>query len=261
MRLKEIKASEIKEESKAIILIGEPGSGKSYLISQMPKPLLVMDFDGKAGYTTYRRAKDASDISIVSFESVPSVDSISEPAPEAVLDFDDKLNELLSEDNMPYATVALDSLTSFGKAVLRRVIYKNRMSGKGGSHMGERGAYNPTQIDYGVQMTQCEYFLDKLLTLPCTVVVAAHEMTVEDVNGAELYTVAAITGKKTLAKALPSKFSEMWRTERYLDSSNTARLRVRCQGDERFAWCCSKGGLPQYVDNDWEAIQRMLSNT
>lgn len=239
------KATSITLKNLSILLIGDPGSGKSHFIAGMPKPLLVLNFDGKAA-VTYSRAEGASEIDIINF-------SVQDP--EASLDLECTIDEL-AIDLKGYTTIAIDSLTTYGAAEMARAVYTNKTAGAGGKRMGN---VVPTQSDYLLQMVKIELMLQKLLELQCHIAIASHESTIVDKNGGFIGTVAHVSGKNTLAKHLPAKFSEAYHTEQYEnpDTKSTAR-RIRTSGNETYSWCFSKvGGLPEYI-NGWQDIEEVL---
>jgi len=246
-----VKASELQRDSLGILIIGDPGTGKTRFISTMPKPALIFNFDGKAGASTYARSPGADDIELIMF---PTGDEEG----VSVLDLEDKIDELakLSTDKFPYKTVALDSLTSYGDAEMRRAIYVNSIDKKGGSRLGN---IVPNQTDYLLQMAKVKLILQKLLALPCNVAVAAHEAIIEDKNGGYIGVVAHVSGKKTLAKSLPSMFGEAYHSEQIIDrNEGTTSWRIRCRGNEELQWCFSKIGLPDLIEPSFEVIERFL---
>ncbi len=242
-----MKASELSQDSLGILLIGDPGSGKSHFIGTMPKPMLVFNFDGKAGASTYRNAEGAEDIELTMLD--PSNH-------EAVLDLEEEINNLLGDEEMPYKTVALDSLTTYGDAEMRRAIFTNSLGGKGGSRIGN---IVPNQTDYLLQMARVKYILQKLLSLPCNIVVAAHEAIIEDKNGGLIGVVAHVSGKKTMAKNLPSMFGEAYHTEQtHNPETKTTEWVIRCRGNEALSWCFSKTGLPDVITPRWSFLEEFL---
>lgn len=244
--MKTIKANDVSIQHLSVLLIGDPGSGKSHFIAAMPKPLLVLNFDGKAAIT-YSRAPGAKDIDIMQFDPTD---------PEAVLDLDNTLDELVASTLGDYATVALDSLTTYGQAEMRRAVYVNSTGGKGGTRIGN---VVPNQTDYLLQMVRIELVLQRLISLPCHVAVASHEATIVDKNGGFIATVAHVSGKNTLAKHLPAKFSESYHTEQIEDTeTKSTTYRIRCRGNETYSWCFSKIGTPDFITNGWTEVEACL---
>ena len=173
---------------------------------------------------------------------------------ECVLDFEDYLDKLLAMKELPFKSVALDSLTTYGEAEMRRAMFEN--GGKGGARIGN---IVPNQTDYLLQMARIRFVLTKLLSLPCNVAVAAHEAIIEDKNGGLIGVVAHVSGKKTMAKNLPSMFGEAYHTEQIFDrSTNKTTWQIRCRGKEELSWCFSKVGLPELIKPDWTEIERFL---
>ena len=239
-----MKASDLAIDNLGILLIGDPGSGKSSFIGTMPKPMLVFNFDGKAGASTYRKAPGAEEIELFMLDPTNE---------EVALDIEDEINRLKSLDEFPYRTVALDSLTTYGDAEMRRAMFLNKAQGKGGSRIGD---IVPNQTDYLLQMARVKFILQKLLALPCNIAVAAHEAIIEDKNGGLVGVVANISGKKTMAKNLPAMFGEAYHTEQVHDkSTEETKWQIRCRGNEELSWCFSKIGLPDLITPSWESIK------
>lgn len=259
-----MKASELPQDSPGILLIGDPGSGKSYFISTMPKPLLVFHFAGKAGAATYRGADNADQIHLKIFDSTNV---------ESVLDFADCINTLLSgeeatcesctkhctvDKSLIWKSCALDCLSTYGAAEMKRTVFSLKTQGKGGARLE---GIVPTQTDYGVQMVKVRFTLEKLLLISCAVVVAAHEMMVEDKNGGCIGVVARTTGKKTDAKNLPAMFGQAYHTEQIYDTlKEKTTWRIRCHGGEFLSWCFSKGtkNIPSTLPNNWKEVEKYL---
>lgn len=244
-----MKASELSIEHLGILLIGDPGSGKSQFIGTMPKPLLVFNFDGKAGAQTYRRAKNADQIELMNLFD-------DNDQPTSVLDLEDTINKLIMTSKrdvaFPWASIALDSLTSYGDAEMKRAVYSNALSGTGGKRVG---GIVPVQLDYLLQMTRIKFILGKLLSLPCNIAVAAHEAILVDKNGGVLGVVAQVSGKNTMAKNLPSMFGEAYHTEQVHDPvTKMTTWQIRCRGSEGLSWCFSKLGLPDIIQPNFSEL-------
>lgn len=250
--MKTTKASDISLRHLSVLLVGDPGSGKSHFIASMPKPLLVLNFDNKAAIT-YNRAPEAKDIELINLE-----DNLDRP--EAVLDMDCALDELAAITNFPYATVALDSLTNYSLAEMRRAITVNGSSG--GKRIGGSGgkAVVPTLTDHLLWGAKIEYMLSKLLALPCHIAVTAHEMSVEDKNGGLVRIIASLcSGKKTLIRRLPGKFSCCFHPEQFEDTATgLTAYRVRCRGNELYSWCKNTIGLPDIITGGWAEVEAYL---
>lgn len=244
-----MKASELSQDALGILLVGDPGSGKTHFISTMPKPLRVFVFDGKAAASTYAKASDADQIDLIFLDPTNE---------ESVLTLEEEINRLAQFDagNFPIRTAALDGLTTYGDAEMRRAMFTNKLGGKGGSRIGN---IVPNQTDYLLQMARVKYILQKLLSLPCNVAVAAHEAIIEDKNGGLVGVVAHVSGKKTMAKNLPSMFGEAYHTEQAYDKEKGETIwRIRCRGSEELSWCFSKIGLPSVIEPNWQILEEYL---
>lgn len=250
--MKTTKANDISLRHLSVLLIGDPGSGKSHFIASMPKPLLVLNFDGKAAYT-YSRAPEAKDIELLNLE-----DDLN--CPEAVLDLDCALDELTAASDFPYATVALDSITNYSLSEMRRAVVTNGSSGGKRIGSSDGKAVVPALTDHLLWGAKVEYILSKLLALPCHIAVTAHEMSVEDKNGGLVRIIASLcSGKKTLIRRLPGKFSCCFHPEQFEDTeTGLTAYRVRCRGNELYSWCKNTIGLPDIITNGWAEVEACL---
>lgn len=217
-----MQANELNEKQKRILLIGEPGSGKTRLAGSFAKPLLEFNWDGENA-VTLKYCKDADQIEVISYDPNDNFSAI---------DMEDKICELRQiKENFPYKTIVIDGLTVWGQVIMNKIVADVVATGK--KRMINRV---PARDDYLPQMNQIEYVLNLFMSLPCTKVVIAHEINVTNKDGGTIAVVAAVSGKDTFAKRLPGKFSDAWHLSRAL-IGNKPGWEIQLRGLDLYQWC------------------------
>ena len=152
---------------KSILLIGDPGSGKTKFLGSCPRPLWIADFD-KGGATL---EDDGDDIAIQVFKDAPLN---TRPIPrygiykfgEAWDEFQKALNvigEQIDKGTCPYKTLAIDSFTMFQNCILNHALAHSKHPA------------GPVEIqDYGTLLGIQKKFFDQFTSWPLLKICTAH---------------------------------------------------------------------------------------
>lgn len=133
-----------------ILLMGDSGTGKTHFIGTMPKPF-VADFD--RGLATLL----GKDIAAVQYSK------------EDWLEFKQELQHWRKGARYGRETFAIDSLTQAAEAAMFYVLKKNG-----------RDKAQPTIADWGEAVREVKDAMDWISTLPCHVIVSAHNQLERD---------------------------------------------------------------------------------
>ena len=186
------------------LVYGDSGTGKTYSLRTLPKPVFVFCADPD-GMVTLR-----------GFDGIDFVYLTESPQMTAVSKLEEALETFERDLRGRYASVAFDSLTSFGDILMNHCI---RLTGKDPLDMfpsrykkGEGVLLGPSQQDYGNEMTLIQRFVSKVLTWPINVVFTAHAEIVKDQITGKVIGGPMLTGK--LRNKLPNLFTEVYLTKR-----------------------------------------------
>ena len=166
---------------KRILILGDSGTGKTHFIGTMPKPF-VSDFD--RGLATVQ----GKDVLFSAYDA------------DSWGDFKKEIQDWRKGPQYERETFALDSLTMASEAALSAVMTKN----------GRRNA-QPTIADWGEAIREMKDVLGYLTTLPCHVVVTAHNQLVRDEILGDIQYLPLIYGKD-LPHRLGIWFDEVYAT-------------------------------------------------
>lgn len=174
------------------IIYGEAGSGKTHLLRSFPKPLLLMDWDGK-----YEPLIGIEGVEVVSYYSSEAKD-----AEKLIPKFWRDWQEVKKDPK--WNTVVLDSLTSLDRTLER---YMVMTSGKSKS---------PDAIatiqEYGAMKLWYKTYLSSLCSVPTkNIVVLAHEDFNKDAESEIVSIRPKVTGK--IGEDLSSIFKDTWYLE------------------------------------------------
>lgn len=218
-----------------VLVYGGSGTGKTQFAATFNAVGNVVFIDFDSGLKTVRGWKDVSYFTVL--ETLPK--------PSAYVSFMRLLPQLEKRIiNGEFNTVCLDSLTTFSECVLNAVMYE---SGKLGQ--------NPSFVEWGEQMRRIKSVIDRLLVLPCNIVVTAHEQFEKDELSGKVWCLPLVTGK--LATRISLYFDEVYhlQVEANKDSSSYTML----TRPDRYYTAKSRIGFKDaYVPTNYKSIEEAL---
>lgn len=237
--LQNLYKSDPRQDSLNVLLLGETGSGKSYLFATARKPIHVDSFDpgGTKGLRDYIKRGDI--IVDTRWEK-------EDPTNPSVYDkwrrvFDDRVSMGYFD---LFGTYVLDSSTTWSESIMNWILKKAGLSGA-----PPRWAH-----DYVPQKIEVRNKIRKMLDLPCDFFITGHlEGSKDEVTGGMSYRYMT-TGKGVVT--LPLLFDELW----VMDPKETAkgveyRILTRSTGRHLARSRLAKGGLLEtYEKPDIKAI-------
>ena len=255
-------AQDIMPSASGFLIVGPAGSGKTQLAADMAElgKTLILYTDLKAGKPTYKKSPNLANIDIWEFQDIASPVA----SGNATEELSNAITELLTipREEFPYKLIWLDSLTSTGDIVLQWAVAANAMKGVGGDHKfgdGSTGSLCPNLPDYGTQLNQIKYMINRLLLLPCIVGVIAHERDVYNKDGYMVEKVIDITGRESYARNIASRFSEIYRAYQKNDPiTNKNTWEMSTTGNDIYPWCCSKGLEAPNIINGFQDIKSLM---
>lgn len=189
-----------------VLVWSKSGTGKTRLAASARPlgPEYIFDFDLRLD------GLGALPIDPIDYDSYRDLNPLQ---PRAFDEARKKLDQLAATSPFPYTTVVLDSLTTFQMAALNKSMVQTKafMPTLKRIKDGTVGVEVPVMQDYLGAMSFIEQFLMKLISLPCHVIVTAHEEADKDPVNEKMFWNLAVSGK--LAVKLPGLFNELWRMQ------------------------------------------------
>lgn len=200
INLKDVRPGESKIRA---MIYGEAGSGKTHLLREMPKPLLLMDFDGK-----YEPLMGVDGIEVVSYYS-----AVPQDADKNMIRFWREWRE--AKKDSKWATIAIDSLSALDRMLERFVVIN---SGKG-KDPDERA----TLQEYGDMKNWYKTFFSSICSVTDKhIFVLAHEQFKEDKDSGIIAIRPMVTGK--IGNDIPSMFKDTWFLEVKIKDGKPVRV-------------------------------------
>ena len=209
-KLKPVNAANYQLDRLRILAIGPAGSGKTTQLRTLPGKKLLFCFednslnslkgDPSIDYMLY--LPDVVEIaprSLSTKQNARATPATGEK-PQAFDSFVADFNSLLKDEETfgKYDVIAIDSLTSLGKAVMDAVLWLN-------NRMGQQ----PAQDDWGAQLNTGEHPVRKITSLPKLVYVTAHDMMMQDDLTKKIFNELVLTGQ--LKVRIPMLFSDIFK--------------------------------------------------
>lgn len=186
-----------------VILYGEAGSGKTSLMKEMPKPLLLMDWDGK-----YDPLVGTPGIEVVSYYSAEASD-----ATKLITRFWADWKE--AKRDPKWATIVVDSLTSLDRT-LERFVVLNSGKNKAPDDRATIQEYGDLKLWYKTFLNSICSASDK------NIIILAHEQFKEDDESGIISIRPKVTGK--IGEDLSSIFKDTWFLEVKQESAGLKRV-------------------------------------
>lgn len=226
------------------LIYGSSGSGKTFSLRTARKPLLVDSFDPGGSVALKPLVESGEAIVISEYEKEDP------QKPTAFKRWDDNFDRLLKADVFSHVgTYVLDSLTTWSSAILSHVLLKS----------GRPGGV-PQQNDWYPQMTYMENAFHVILSLPCDVIVIAHDDYLKDDITGKIVRAPLITGKAR--KRIPLMFSEVF----YSTTNRTSKgedyvwqIRKDSTNDARSRLSGLAGKTDMTVQQDFKAFMKLLN--
>lgn len=229
-----------KQSSFNLLLLGEMGSGKTFLIRTARKPVHIDSFDPGG-------SKGLSDLIATGDIIVDSRYESEKPlSPFAFAEWKAVMDSRIRSGYFNYiGTYVLDSSTTWAKAIMNDILKK----------AGIAGSSPRFTKDYTPQKTAIENAIYEMLDLPCDFILTGHlESFTDEAAGGRTRFRYMTTGKGSLV--IPTLFDEVWTCDPR-ESSNGVEYRILTQNTGTHT-CRSRlakeGLLNQYEKPDIKAI-------
>jgi len=238
------------ELQKKILLLGEPGTGKSYFASTCPTPALVLCFDGNGA------EYGGKDFDIEEFKLNETPQGMKEKNYTSWLLFKKVIQELLKgtyNEGKEYKTIIIDSITNMEVAGLNYIAATTPDSKKGASGMN--------LAMYGDLVVQMGTILRTLYDLDPHVIFSGHIKLDEEVATGRDKARLSVYGKK-----LPGEIASLFPYVVYADTTQVGPkmlniLRLKPQGAllPRFREAgLDIHALPATCANDWNTLMTTI---
>lgn len=240
----------------SLLLVGKPGSGKSYLASTAPKPMIVFNWDLDA-VATYEGIEDAE---IVSYGS--DVQDLSKFSKRLDLLHKEFKNCVSNDSDLP-ATIVCDSMTGLTELLIQAQLTLNK-GYESGKSITRRSLFGegvvPTLDDWNVIISYLKPLIQKFLAIPCHKIVTAHDMSITNNKGDILEVIPSVPGKNKFARSIASMFTGAGYCER---NNVNRRWEVRFGGLRMVDWTLFRNvnvNDKQFdtVENTWRGMEKMF---
>lgn len=206
-----------------ILLYGGSGTGKTAITRNAVRPILFHCFDPE-GYRPLIQFPTSDGIKLQETGNLIIEDFSNEDPtkPTSYLAWKKRFDELVTANFFEnVGTYVLDSVTTFGAAIMGRSLALSNKLNDPRAVLGN-DEYTPAK-------SMMYNAMRKILSLPCNIIIVAHENVDDDVSGVKLRTPAFVGTQRT---QIPLLFSEVWHITSKVDAkdkfSNTAQT-LTCQ--------------------------------
>ncbi len=240
---------ELKTEGRLkVLLMSDPGAGKTVFSCSLPGKTRMLDFDLKADSAAlfYKADKQRlANIEVTQFGR-----KFGQRGPI------DDFNKIVAEELIPqqragkmsFDNLILDTLTTFGTAMLEHTMLVN-IGTKRISFV--HGGTQASETDYGVIKREFQRIITGLMDLPCNVVLNAHILAKQNPKTGVINYQTMMPG--SFGQEIPIYFKEVWRIfikdgVRYAQTQSDGQYNCRSQIP----------GLPNPVLLDYSEIAKYL---
>jgi hypothetical protein len=176
-----------------LLLMGDTGTGKTFIARTARKPVHIDSFD-KVGTLCLKEWIDKGEVVVDT--RYEHEDPLKPSAYELwQKEFTNRVRNKYFEN---FGTYMLDSSTEFANAVMNKILMMD----------GRAGTAPMFTKDYVPQKVQLEAWINRILTLPCDVIVTGHLEIVKDDNIGNVEYRYMTTGKAQ--QVIPLRFAEKW---------------------------------------------------
>ena len=173
------------------LTFGPSSSGKSFAIKTLPAPIHVFSFDPGGSEPLYNEIQNGR-ITVDRFEELSYKD------PQCLRNFEKAYTEEKAMGLFDYVNcVVLDSLTMYLQACMYHVLKERKKVGE-----------QPGKLEWGMSNTMIMKMINELMTLPCHLVLIAHEDIKEDEKRGLL--TRTIVANKGVQLIVPALFTEIY---------------------------------------------------
>jgi AAA domain len=229
-----------------VLQCGPSGIGKTCGASTFPKPLYYADMEDGIKSLLAFYDYDRSKMEGIEYDQYLDKDPKN---PTAFLRLDQKLTEMEHMPVFPYKTIVVDSLTTLEDRIMNKSIkdvptkrVKNKVA---------------NQQDYGLVIWDIEEFIQRLLTLPCHVVLNCHMQVIQNELTREVLEMPLVVGKK-LPQKLPIWFDEVYRVV-IKDGKRQWQLRPEGMITQPKTRILPKS-TPTFIDQEYAQLAKYLGN-
>lgn len=243
------KLGELKTEGKSkLLILGDPGEGKTVFSCSFPGPILLLDFDGKADSAAMFYKQDKERLNFIEVKDYSSSLS-NDPINELNMLIDKELIPQQKAGKLEYKTIIIDSITTFSAAVLQHIVNTNPGIKRNPTKQGVQ----PGLQDYGILKREFKKLIPGLLSLDCNIIMTGHYSVNKDDLTGEISRQPLMDG--AFAQQLPVYFKEVWRL--YTDKG---KRMAQTQSDYKFKCRSQINGLPEKFDitEGYKSLEKYL---
>lgn len=190
------KFSEMHRNTASILIMGQPGTGKTFLAGTAPRPILIDQFD-PGGSKTVQHLIDKGDVIVRNYSGD------NRESPQMYMRWEAQFQADIKDGFFNHVgTYVLDSMTTFMKALQNQVLKTNKV---------KRSFDNvAVPADYGVMQSIVTDVLGRACSLPCHFLCVTHLRQEKDEVSGRIYNQIDLFN--SLRSQVPALFDEKYVT-------------------------------------------------